>query len=156
MHRIPLSVLGLHQVAVPCFLQRQLLMVPGSKDGISLPRLPFPVIWAVHFIWPPYISGPLNRLSMPFSRSGIRAEQIVPAVALENMGPLQKDSVSAVNVPHRPGHPLFGCVKFLKHQSSHVLFGDSVIRHHADHVFASVLIVEKRRVKAKIVQRHRL
>ena len=131
-------------------------MMAGGQDGVRLPLLPAGVRGPIHLIGPPDIPGPLYGLAMGFPCAGIRAEEIVPAVPLEDMRPLQKDAVGAVDVPHRSDHSPPGGIELLQHQAACVLLGHPVVRHHADHVFAAVVIVEQGGVEAEIVQRHRL
>ena len=93
---------------------------------------------------------------MRLSGSGIRAEQVVPAVFFENMGPFQKNPVRPVNVSHRANHTLRLRIIFLKHQPARVFFRNPVVRHHADHIFSSILVMEQGRIKAKVVQGNRV
>lgn len=131
-------------------------MVPAGEDGICFPiRFPLHEIRPVHLIGPPHASGTLNRLAVPFPGSRIRGKQVIPPLPFENMGALQEDPVRLVDIPHRAGHGFPDRIIFLQHQPPCIFLGDTVIRAHADHVFSSVLVMEKGRVKSEIVQFHR-
>lgn len=72
------------------------------------------------------------------------------------MGPLQKNPVRPVNVSHRANHALRLRIIFLKHQPARVFFRNPVVRHHADHIFSSIIVVEQGRIKTKVVQGNRV
>ena len=156
MNGIPFPLRRFHQVTVAGFLEKNVLMVPGGENGISFSILPQRVRGAVHLVRPPYVSGALDGLTMPLSGSGIRAEQVVPAVLFENMWPLQKNPVRPVNVSHRANHTLRLRIIFLKHQPARIFFRNPVIRHHADHIFSSIAVVEQGWIKAKVIQGNRV
>ena len=135
-----------------CLLQQNIFMMTGSQDRICLPFLSFFIKRPIHLIRSPYISRPLNRLSMTFTGSGICTEQIIKAVTLEDMRPFQKNPVRAVNILYWSDHFFLCCIKLLKNQTPDIFFRYSVVCHHTDHIFFSIIIMKQRRVKTKIIQ----
>ena len=119
-------------------------MMSGSQDGIGLIlRSSLHEVCLVHLIRSPDIPGSLYGLPVQFSRAGIRREQIVPSVSLENMRSLQKDFIRPVNVLHRSGHLLLHRIVFLQYQTSHIFFRHSVICYHAYHIFSAVIVMKQ-------------
>ena len=157
MDGVPFALLCLHQVAVAALLQQKLLVMPAGQDRISLIiALSLHEIRPEHFVGAPYALCAQNGLSVGLPGSRVRRKQIVPVFPLKDVRPFQKDFIRLVDVPYRTCHLLFFRIKLLQQETSRILFGNTVVRHHADHVLASVLIMEQRRVKAKIVEGHRL
>jgi hypothetical protein len=70
------------------------------------------------------------------------------------MRALQKDFIPLVNILYRSCHFLLHRIVFLQHQSARIFLRHPVVGHHADHVFASVVIVKERRVKPEVIERY--
>ena len=129
----------------------------GGQNGIRLVICgSLHEIGTVHLIGSPDVTRTLDCLPVSFSGSGIRREQIIPSVSLENMRSFQEDLVRAVNIPHRSCHLLLYRVVFLQHQTSCILFRYTVVCHHAYHIFSAVIIMKHRGVKSEIIQRYRV
>ena len=109
-------------------------------------------IRTVHFVWPPYAAGTLDSLSMRLTGPHVRRKKIIPSIPFINMGAFQEYSVRRIDFPHRPCHFLPDRIVLLQHQPPRIFLRHPVVRHHAYHIFSSVLIVEQRRVKSKIIQ----
>ena len=89
---------------------------------------------------------------MAFTRSGISAEQVIPAVPFEDVRAFEEDVLRLIHLVKVADHAFFHRIIFLHNQTACVLLGNAVIGHHTDHVLASIVVMEQRRIKAEAGQ----
>ena len=152
MDRIPLAVLRFHEIGMARFLKGIVLVMACGEDGKCLGvagslhdgRL-------IHFIRSPDTPGTQNGLTVQLPGAGIRGKQVIPAVSFKDVRTFQKDFISLIDILYRSDHPLFGRGVFLQNDSARIFLWNSMIRYHADHVFAAVCVVKQRGIESKVI-----